>query len=304
MTILRGCDISRFQTVSSWSTLAKGSAFVVVKATEHGRQSPTWLGYSAAAKSAGMLRGSYHFGHPTNNPESEALTYVTALRAAGFRSRFDLPPVLDIEDAGGKTRSQLTTWCLVFLTEVDRMLKLSDGWLRTGVYTGRSFAADHLDLGRVIAGRWLWSAYWPNRDGSWPRTDGTPWPENAAIWQWTDRADVPGITRPCDGDVARLADLQRLAPGHYEGTDMTTDASVRKIVREEIAATIPAMLRSEFHRFLTGTDPGLENLDNPGSFYSLAKILQNIENDQDKERAGVRATLANIQTEIAKLSKP
>lgn len=290
--------------MSSWSALRTAlgpGGFVIIKATE-GRTftSPTWLRYSTSARTAKVLRGSYHFGRPASDPTDQADSYVRALRAADFTSGRDLPPMLDIEDTGLLSTTKLTTWCLVFCLEVDRQLRLSDPWLRCGVYAGTVFGRDHLDLAKVIAGRTYWGARWPNRSASWPAVD-SGFPESAAIWQFADRCPTPGITAPCDGDVARDTDLARMAPEWFGALDMTTDASVRAIVRAEIArADLRGIVRDELHRFLTTPDPALHNLDNPdpASNFSLAKILQNIETQQDSDRKATREALAAIAAKV------
>jgi GH25 family lysozyme M1 (1,4-beta-N-acetylmuramidase) len=294
VTLVRGADISRFQTVTDWQALNRALDFVIIKATEGATGlSPTFGPYWRGAHSikVGLAVGSYHYGHPATSAVRQAGHYVTELRAVGWRSRRDLPPVLDIEETEGRGPATLTRWCLDFCREVDRLLGLTEPWLRCGVYTNRDYYTHRFDGPAVHAGRWLWLASWPNRDGPWPAESAMP--AGAAIWQWTDRAHPGGIdgNDNVDADVARLADLRRLAPDHFppEDTDMTTDASVRAIVRDEL------------HRFLVTPDKALENLDNPGSLYSLAKAIQNMENDQDADRKEARAFRLGVQKALTEL---
>lgn len=249
MTLIRGVDVSAYQTVSSWSSLARSVDFVIVKATEStGYVSKTFRTYYAGARSAGILRGSYHFAHPANNPVTEARFYARTLKAAGFVSGRDLPPVLDIERTDGKGKAALTAWCLSFLREVDAQLGLKEPWLRCGVYTNNDYRRNRFDGAKVLDGRWLWLAAWPDRNGGWPADDDRP--TGAALWQWTDRARVSGIRENTDANVARAVDLRSLAPTFYGATAPAPDRTaplpeedplagitldqIRAVVRDEV----------------------------------------------------------------------
>ncbi|WP_237742661.1 glycoside hydrolase family 25 protein [Actinopolymorpha alba] len=220
---MRGIDVSRYQTVTSWRSVKNaGYGFALIKATERDNYlSPTFRGYSRDARSAGLLAGSYHFARPARSTAAaQARWYVRQLRAAGFRSGTDLPPVLDIEDAGGRSRSALTQWCLAFCREVDQLLGLASQWSRCGIYCNRDFYRNRLDGPRVHDGRWWWLAYWPERQEQ-PR-DEDELPAGAAIWQWTDRGRVPGVRENTDLNVTRAADVRSLAPAFFGEDDMPT----------------------------------------------------------------------------------
>lgn len=213
MTLVRGVDISSAQTVTLWPAVGKAVDFVIVKATEGVTYtSPTWTRYYRAAADANILRGSYHFAHPANSALAEARHYVAALKDAGFKSGHDLPPCLDIESTGGRSKATLTTWCLTFLHEVDRLLALTVPWLKTGVYLNGDYFRNRMDGAKVCDGRWRWLASWPVRNAAWPDESTRP---SSAVWQFTDRMRINGITENVDGDVARLVDLHSLAPLFY-----------------------------------------------------------------------------------------
>ena len=250
MALARGVDLSSYQRVTSWNTLGKSTHFCVVKATESTSYvSSTWRTYFTSARAAGLLAGSYHFGGSSStrklgNATVEARHYADQLRAVGWRSGRDLPPVLDIEVAD-RGKAALTDWVLTFVEEVDSLLMLTDPWLRCGVYCNGAYYRDRLDGPAVHEGRWLWLASWPSPSGPWPSLEADK-PDGAAIWQWTDRARVDGVSGPCDGNVARPIDLMHMAPGHYgttstpavEEDDMPlSDADlskIQKLVRSEV----------------------------------------------------------------------
>lgn len=217
MTLAHGVDISSAQKVTSWSSLRSSlgaNGFVIVKATE-GRTfvSPTWSKYWAAAGAAKILRGSYHFARPVNSPATEAANYVAQLRAVGFKSGRDLPPMLDLEDRGGRTSAELTTWARTFLAGVDGALGLRDPWLRCGVYLNRWYRSTYTD-GSFLVGRVTWFAQWGSNRTTWP-TDAARDAVGTGLWQWSDRKTVGGISTPCDADVARPADLRSMAPAWF-----------------------------------------------------------------------------------------
>jgi GH25 family lysozyme M1 (1,4-beta-N-acetylmuramidase) len=215
VTIIRGVDVSAYQTITSWSQLESTVGFVVVKATE-GRSytSRTWRRYFAAARHAGLLVGSYHFAHPDQDAKAQAAHYVSELQAAGWKSGRELPPVLDLEQAGGLGKSALTAWALTFMREVDRRLELS-GAVRCGLYVNSDYLTNRTNGSELLAGRWLWLAKWPNPRGPWPNSD-EDMPSGASVWQWTDKTTVKGVSGRLDGDVATLAALQNLAPTYYD----------------------------------------------------------------------------------------
>lgn len=214
--LARGIDISSAQTVTSWSAVAQAVEFVIVKATEGTTfTSPTWPKYFKAAGDAGVLRGSYHYWHPRNNVANEARHYIAALKKAGFRSGFDLPPVLDLEETEGKNQKELTAGALAFCRLVDSAFNLTEPWLKTGVYLNPHYYNNNTHGATVVDGRWKWLADWPVRNSAWPSDDSLP-RSSAAIWQFTDRMDIPGIKENTDGDVARFTDLHSLAPTFYK----------------------------------------------------------------------------------------
>lgn len=214
--LVHGVDLSSYNTVTSWPQVAKAlgaGGFVMVKATEgaHGVSS-TWRRYVEGARGVKLAVGSYHYGHPENDPEADAGNYVHQLRAAGWRTGADLPPALDIEMHGGKDKVQLTAWCRAFAATVDELLGLAPGMTGCGWYMNGDYYANRLDGRALHQGRWLWLAKWRSA-AAWPGAGDRP--AGAAIWQYTDAQRVAGISGEVDADVARLEDLRRMAPKHY-----------------------------------------------------------------------------------------
>lgn len=221
VALARGVDVSRYQTVTSWDSVRKGGyQFAIVKATEgDDYTSSTFFDYYRGARASRLATGSYHFGRPgSSSAVAQARHYARRLREAGFKSRRDLPPVLDVEDTGGLGKSGLTDWCLDFVRELDAQLDLETDWLRCGIYCNRDYYSNRMDGRRVIRNRWWWLAEWPS--GQDQPTDEDEMPSGAAIWQWTDQGNVPGIRENTDLNVARKSDLSNLAPDFFEDDDM------------------------------------------------------------------------------------
>lgn len=79
----QGQDRSNYQTVGSW----KGLTFGLTKVSEgltflDSTFSANW----ANMKAEGVLRGAYHFFHPSLDPVSQAEFFVTAVRARGLEA--------------------------------------------------------------------------------------------------------------------------------------------------------------------------------------------------------------------------
>jgi lysozyme len=189
-----GIDVSSHQGQVDWAAVRQaGAAFSFTKATGGAwYTNPTlpqnWQGMLAA----GLQRGAYHFAFETSGqpfpgpgPEAEAAYFLDAVMPLGL-SRGDML-VLDLEQGAG----DLGQWALRWLRQVEAFAGFPPL-----LYTRRSFAEAHgltdvPELGRYL----LWeAAYQPTM----PPPYG-PW---AAItfWQFTDRATVPGVSTPVDGN--------------------------------------------------------------------------------------------------------
>lgn len=148
-----------------------------------------WSGMQAAQ----MLRGGYHFCFETSGqplpgpgPEAEAQWFLDHLLPLGS-ARGDMV-VCDIEQGAGP----LGHWLLRWLQHVEAAV----GYPPL-VYTGAWFAdphgfADVPELARYP----LWLADYSAATMPPPCA---PW-DRVSFWQYTDRASVPGIVGPVDGN--------------------------------------------------------------------------------------------------------
>ena len=181
-----GIDVSHHQEAIDWSAVAAdGVDFAFVKATEGVDHADTrFCGNWADAKTAGLVRGAYHFFRADRDGRAQADHFH---RAVELRPG-DLPAVVDVETLDGATPEQLIanlrTW--LFLTEI-----------RTGakplIYTNLKFYYRH--LAGHFDGYPLWIARYSSHA---PALSPATAP---AFWQYGNRGRVAGIAGDVDLDV-------------------------------------------------------------------------------------------------------
>lgn len=195
-TTLEGIDVSHWQGTIDWARVARSKVrFAIGKATEGQTYSdPTYGTNRSGAKAAGITWGAYHYARPdtsANDALAEADHYVdTAALAAG-----DLIPALDLEDSGGLSAADLTTWVRTWVERV------AD---RTGakpmIYTTASFWRTELADSTWFAdnGYTLWIANW---GVSKPAVPASSWAGHGwTFWQYSSTGSVPGISGSVDLD--------------------------------------------------------------------------------------------------------
>src|SRR5262245_61032203 len=113
---LQGIDISHWQGTINWTSVrSSGRKFAFCKATEGLTYTdPTFATNWAAMRSAGLLRGAYHFGRPGVDAATQAdRLYETVAPGSG-----DLPLVLDLEATDGVTPTQVRAWVVTFVNRI------------------------------------------------------------------------------------------------------------------------------------------------------------------------------------------
>ena len=204
-----GIDVSHYQAVVEWTTVAGGGDyFAFAKASEGvlvGDQ--YFLDHWSGMKAAGMLRGAYHFFHPNADGQAQADNFLRRLSAAnGGTARLatgDLPAALDIEVTDGATPATLLAGASAWLAAVEAATGK-----RPIVYTYPSFWKDTLGNPKALADYPLWIAHMkvaaPFVPGGW-----TKW----VFWQF-DKQLKPGVPSPVTDVNAfngSISDLQALA---------------------------------------------------------------------------------------------
>jgi lysozyme len=216
-----GIDVSHFQGTVNWTEVAaSGIVFAFAKATDGITYTdPEFSVNWPAMKSAGLLRGAYHFYEPADDPVSQAEHFLSTVSLVPG----DLPPVLDVETLGASAAelwSGVATWLQTVQTATGRQPIL---------YLAPDFWNDNSpDL--ALASYPLWLADYasqPTLPNGW-----SAW----TFWQHSETGSVPGVSNAVDldlfnGTVAQLREWVGLAtpsttvPATVSATATTTAAS-------------------------------------------------------------------------------
>lgn len=205
-----GIDVASYQHPNGapidWGQVrGAGHAFAYVKATEGtGYTNPYFAADWSGIGNAGLLRGSYHFPRPSlplSTAIDQARYYVS--RVGTMQGANDLPPMLDLEEAGSLSAPDLVQWARTWLSEVERLTGR-----RPVIYTGKWFWTGYLGSTTALRDYRLWLSDYNGLSAPTNTPTGWPW----TIWQYTSTGQVPGIVgnvdmnRFCCSD-ANLRDL-------------------------------------------------------------------------------------------------
>jgi lysozyme len=203
-----GIDVSHHNGEVDWFAVAGSEVrFGYAKATDgHSFVDPQFGRNWAQMREAGLLRGAYHFARPGEDPEVQAVHFVSVV---GTPSWEELPPALDLEVDGRRSGPDILEWTVAFLQRAEALLGRS-----FAMYTGGLWRRRLAPLAPATFGtRLLWTA----RYGSAEPVVPAPW-TRWDIWQFTDGQSgrvqpIPGVRGlvDCDRFRGELAELQALA---------------------------------------------------------------------------------------------
>ena len=188
-----GIDVSHFQSAIDWGAVAESEIrFCFIKATEGcGYIDPRFGHNWQGAASAGLLRGAYHFFHPSAPPVAQADSFI---RTVGRLRPGDLPPVLDLEVPAAWASippGDRAALAIQWLETVESRLGITPI-----VYLSPAFATEIL-MGAPALGRFpVWFAHYTA--ASAPDV-AKPW-NSWTFWQYTGTGKAPGISLPLDLD--------------------------------------------------------------------------------------------------------
>jgi lysozyme len=173
----QGLDVSNFQGRFNWSAARAGLSFGIFRLTEGLPQSgdnspdPDAAWNHAAIRDAGLVRGAYHFLHPSLSGKAQAEYFVAVHEQLGFDA--DDMLWLDNETTDGLGPAAVAACAQEFMAEL-KVLKPNSPM---GVYTYISFSTSGYcnGLGKYP----LWLAY-PNSSAPKPPPPWAMWD----IWQW------------------------------------------------------------------------------------------------------------------------
>jgi lysozyme len=176
---LFGCDIYHGDgDVQMHALAAAGLSYVWIKATQGlVYTDPKFQDNWARAKSAGLVRGAYHFFNPDANPLQQAAHLVNTVKL----QKGDLVLALDVETDGLNVGAKSHDCA----AEIKR---LTGRW--PAIYTSDSFYREHMQPYYPIGSHLLWIA----RYGGRPQTP-------CQFWQYSDAGRVQGVAHNLDTDV-------------------------------------------------------------------------------------------------------
>jgi GH25 family lysozyme M1 (1,4-beta-N-acetylmuramidase) len=188
--VVLGLDVSSYQPVVNWSTVASaGAQFAYIKATE-GTDivNADFASQYDGAYQAGLIRGTYHFALPNLSSGAAQARYFIAHGGGWSADGHTLPGALDIESnpygpkCYGLSKSAMVSWIASFtdtyqaLTKVWPVIYTATRWWATctGNYSGFAdldplwITGPGTTPGALPAG-WSFYTFWQySSDGTFP----------------------------------------------------------------------------------------------------------------------------------------
>jgi GH25 family lysozyme M1 (1,4-beta-N-acetylmuramidase)/LysM repeat protein len=198
MATVPGIDVSYWDAGIDWPKVrATGQRYVFAKATESTTyKDPTFGANWTGAKSAGLLRGAYHFFRCNVDAKKQADYYIDYVRMQ--KDDGELPPVLDLETNDGVTKDKIVPAVKVWLDRVE-----SAFGKKPIIYSGQYFLQDFLVQPGGGPPPWakdypLWLAQYPFQyvEGMTPALP-RGW-FNYKFWQYSDKGRINGINAAVD----------------------------------------------------------------------------------------------------------
>lgn len=192
-------DISHHDVISDWAALKSATGGLYMKATEGSSYvDPMLDSYSKAAQGAGLAVGYFHYFWASAQT-ADAVTQAGYFYRAIHPYAYTFYPAVDVEepldhDQKQLTAAQITESVLAFCKEFERLSGHS-----LLIYCSRNFADKYLSDAR-LAKYGLWVADYNGREP----TQAGAW-KTHAMWQYTNRATLPGVPNPMDANHATAA---------------------------------------------------------------------------------------------------
>jgi GH25 family lysozyme M1 (1,4-beta-N-acetylmuramidase) len=220
MATVPGIDVSYWDSGIDWPKVrATGQRFMFTKATEGDFYAdPTFAANWSGAKSAGLLRGAYHFFRCNVDPKKQARKFIDYVRKV--KDDGELPPVLDLESNDGQTKDKVISRVKTWLDEVEKAFGK-----KPIIYSGQYFLQDYLSEAGGGPPSWakdyaLWLAQYPNTyvDGQKPFLP-RGW-YGWTFWQYSEKGRINGINSSVDLNIfnGTLEELYKFA-----GAQITTE---------------------------------------------------------------------------------
>lgn len=198
---VHGIDVSHYQGAIDWKKLLLTRDtdfplhFVFMKATEGGDHGDdTFERNFSEARHHGFIRGAYHFFSPKTDALKQADFFIHTVKLDSG----DLPPVLDVELTGKKTKQELQRSIKQWLDRVENYYGV-----KPILYTSYKFKTKYLDDSLFNAYPYWIAHYY---------VDSVEYQGKWHFWQHTDVGTVPGIGEDVDLNVfnGTLDDLKKM----------------------------------------------------------------------------------------------
>lgn len=199
-----GIDVSHHQGPIDWKKVKEaGMWFAFIKATEgksvvDSKFATNWAG----ARSAGLIRGAYHYFHHDVDPAEQADNFM---KTVGTIHPGDLPPVLDVEAplkgvSVNDALDRIGNWC-------DEIYAFYGLW--PIIYTYAAYWHDTLGDSARFGDHPLWIANYTQASTPKIPAGWSDW----NFWQYSDAGNVEGIAGRVDLNLfnGTLLELSRLA---------------------------------------------------------------------------------------------
>jgi lysozyme len=186
---VQGIDVASYQGYPDWTKVkASGKTFAFTKATEGTTYTNPYFATNwPRMKSAGLIRGAYHYGRPGTDPVTQANRFCNVVAP----THGDLQMALDIEVTDGKTPSQVRSWIVAFINQIKSRTG-RPGIIYTGFYFWRDSAGNGSNLNCP-----LWLAAYVSNPAPYVPAAWSTW----SFWQYTSSGSVSGVSGNVDRDA-------------------------------------------------------------------------------------------------------
>ncbi|WP_327666786.1 lysozyme [Streptomyces sp. NBC_00485] len=207
----KGHDVSSHQKNVDWSgAKARGARFVYVKATESTNyRNPYFSQQYNGARTAGIIRGAYHFALPNKSSGATQAAYFVRNGGRWSADGWTLPPALDIEynpydsrhKCYGLSKAGMVNWIKSFSNELKQLtgrrpvIYTTTHWWNKCTGGSRAFASDHA----------LWIARHDSADAGSLPAGWSFW----TFWQYDNSGGLPGDQNLFNGSQAQLRTFAR-----------------------------------------------------------------------------------------------
>lgn len=207
--IVHGIDVSKWQGDIDWNKVAQeGHKFAFIRVSDGLYYIDSYFPQNwSEAKRVGIIRGAYQFFRPNLDASAQAQLLLDKM---GPLEKGDLPPVIDVEDTGNLSPTEVSNQIGTWINYVESRLGI-----KPIIYSGYYFWKDNVKS--LAFGDYLLWEPWYNDYQTFCPTVPDPWTK-WTFWQWTSSGKVSGISGNVDRNIfdGTLDDLKRITYQYEE----------------------------------------------------------------------------------------